>query len=209
MPATLFLSPTIDISTQHSLAELEALKSGDPFYPISFLLPTGRVIQDFRKQLGSAVNVNFTQFYGLGQDILEAAGSRVHLISDTSIRWLVRVTLQEMLQGVEISSFAAELDKAGFTSVLIGWLREMNSQAITPEAYLAHARVSGKERDRQLGTFYQRYQGTLQGHDLADPDGALWLACEALVQDRELSLNQETLFVISFDPFSPDPSPAI
>lgn len=69
--------------------------------------------------------------------------------------------------------------------------------------------MSGKRRDHQLGTFYQRYQYTLQGHDLADPDGVLWLACEALERDRELSPNQGALFVTGFDPFSPDPSPAI
>ena len=71
MPATLFLSPTIDIATQHSLAELGSFKSGDPFTQVTFLLPTGRVI-------------------------LEAAGSRIHLISDTSVRRLVRVTLLQI-----------------------------------------------------------------------------------------------------------------
>ena len=88
MPPTLFLSPTIGTSVEHSLQQINSFKAGDLFSPITILLPTARVIQDFRKRLGNRINVQFSQFSGLGQDILDASGSQIYEISDTSVRLL-------------------------------------------------------------------------------------------------------------------------
>ena len=68
---------------------------------------------------------------------------------------------------------------------MLEWLREVKGQAITPERVEALAgRDSGEgsrgERDRQLATFYRRYQLFLAENDYADAEGMLWLAAEAL-----------------------------
>lgn len=203
MSSTLFLSPTIETSFQQSLFEINSRKISNIFAPVTILLPTTQVILDYRMQMGNVFNVRFSQFYGLGREILDAAESQIHEISDTSVRRLVRVTLQEMLQDEEITTFSEVWDKPGFINVMIRWLREMKSQGITPEAYQDYALESGNERDRQLATFYQRYQSYLIQHELADADGVLWLTCEVLEQNKELFSGQGSLFVIGFDQFSP------
>ncbi|MBI1293581.1 hypothetical protein GC175_01315 [bacterium] len=204
MTCTLHLAPTNNSALAHLRAEITHRKDGDALAPVHLLLPSGQVITRLRRDLGDSINVRSLQFYGLARAVLNAAhADRVHEIKDTAIRRLVHHLLRQMADNGELSSFAQVWHKPGFTDVVIGWLREMKSQGITPEAVTAEAARSGSDRDRQLALLYSRYQSFLQTNHLSDADGLLWLAAEVLDQEPTCFNQDGPLFVYGFDQFTP------
>ena len=204
MTCTLHLAPTNESALAHLRAEIARRKDGDALAPVHLLLPSGQVIARLRRDLGDSINVRSLQFYGLARAVLNAAhADRVHEIRDTAIRRLVHHLLRQMADNGELSSFAQVWHKPGFTDVVIGWLREMKSQGIQPEAVTVDAACSGSDRDRQLALLYSRYQSFLQTNSLSDADGLLWLAAEALDQEPTCFNQDGPLFVYGFDQFTP------
>ena len=203
MAAQLYLTPSLETALLHTVERIGETRRSHPLLPARILVPTGQTGQAVRQHLGDALGVHLYQFYGLGQAILEDAGHPLRGLNDTTIRRLVEYLLAQMNAQSELSTFSAVGDKPGFTQVLVDWLREMKTQAISPEDLAALARETGLERDRQLSTLYTRYQRFLQREDLSDSDGLLWLAAEALEQDPDLFKNQEPFFMLGFDQFSP------
>lgn len=171
--------------------------------PLTFILPTRGVIEDLQRQLGNSMGVDFYQFYGLGQDILRRAGRAAYEINDTAVRRLIRMVLKDMHQAENLTTFAPVHEKRGFVEVLLKWIREMKTQGITPEQYLAYAEESKRERDRQLGDVYARYQTYLRDNDYADTDGFLWLAAEALRMDPALYRGRGRFCLYGFDQLTP------
>ncbi len=203
MTTQLTFVPDIHTALQDLLLQVNELKRGNPFAPVTVLLPTARVTQDLQEKLGDMLGVHLIQFYRLGQTILDEAGIPIQEMHDTAIRRLIRSILQEMFNEGSLSSFAAVHDKPGFTEVLLSWVRELKSQGITPEEYAEYANQSGNERDRQLAQVYNRYQAFMHQHAYSDADGLLWVAAEALEQDANLLKSPGALFVVGFDQFTP------
>lgn len=203
MTTQLTLVPDIHTALQDLLLQVNELKRGNPFAPVTVLLPTARVTQDLQEKLGDMLGVHLLQFYRLGQNILDEAGIPIQEMYDTAIRRLIRSILQEMFSQGSLSSFAAVHDKPGFTEVLLSWVRELKSQGITPEEYLEHADQAGYERDRQLAQVYNRYQAFMHQQAYSDADGLLWVAAEALEQDANLLKSPGGLFVVGFDQVTP------
>jgi ATP-dependent helicase/DNAse subunit B len=203
LPATLYLSPNLDTSFSHAARAVAELRQEQPFAPLSFLLPDSAAAQAARQRLGDTIGVKFSQFYGLGQAILDAAHQPVYQISDTAQRRLVRQILGQMAAEGRLTSFLPVWEMPGFVQVLVEWLHEMKSQGIAPEAVEAHAQTSTQERDRQLAGFYTAYQDYLIRRRCSDIDGLLWLAAEALEGQPDLPLQQHAFFSLGFDQFNP------
>lgn len=203
MATQLFLTPTIHTALRHLISQIGEAKREDPLAPVVILLPTAGVIHDLRSKLGDTMGVQMYQFYRLGHAVLDEAGIPIHEINDTAIRRLIRGILAELNDESKLTTFAPVWEKPGFIEVLLGWVREMKSQGIFPEAYDEYARESGNERDRQLAEFYTRYQRFLQKHDYSDADGLLWVTAEALEKDTDLFSCDGPLFILGFDQFTP------
>ncbi|MSP13734.1 MAG: hypothetical protein EXR62_12355 [Chloroflexi bacterium] len=213
MPALLYLAPNLPTILDHIQAgrnSHEAVRPGGPKLALQlryFLQPTAEAARWLSSGWGNSLGVHFFQFYGLAQTILAQAGRPVPQVSDTAAHRLVRHVLDEMHVCGELTTFAPVQEKPGFIQMLQDWLREMKTQGITLEQVSASAAAGGQIRDRQLALFYHRYQTFLQRAGMADADGLLWLANEALaanphiLQDR---LERPTPFlVLGFDQFNP------
>lgn len=203
MPPTLYLSPTLEAALSHARSFIEGQKRLDPFTPVHLLLPGSGAIRTVRRRMGSTIGVRLHQFYALGQAVLEAAGVRVHPLSDTAARRIIHQLLGQMQEGGELTTFSEVWDKPGFNQVILDWLREMKSQGITPEDVRLYPLASGVERDRQLAEVYARYQAFLLERDLVDTDGLLWLAAEALQQDLSLLRSTGSFIALGFDHYNP------
>ena len=203
MTPNLYLTPNLDTSISHVLAQIQSAKRTNPLTPVFVLLPTADAIRALQYRLGDTANVHLYQFYRLGQALLDATNDPVHQIGDTTIRRLVHHLLGEMDAQGELTTFASVWEKPGFTQTMIDWLREMKSQGIFPEDYQAYAQQTGNERDRQLAQLYARYQAFLQARNLSDADGLLWLAAEALGANPDLFQTEGPFIVLGFDQFNP------
>lgn len=203
MPASVYLSPTLEAALSHARSSIEAQKRLGPFTPVHLLLPGSGAIRAVRRRLGSTIGVRLHQFYALGQAVLEAAGVRVHQLGDTAARRIIHQLLGQMQASGELTTFSAAWDKPGFNQVILDWLREMKSQGITPEEVRDHPLNTGVERDRQLAEIYARYQAFLLERDLVDADGLLWLAAEALEQDLDLFRSVGSFMALGFDHYNP------
>ncbi|HSH13627.1 MAG TPA: hypothetical protein VLA15_07755, partial [Desulfurivibrionaceae bacterium] len=195
--------PAVRVAIAHAVEEARAAKQADPLAPITFLLPRREDAAPVRRALGDVMGVTMLQFYGLGERILDEAGSPVRELDDLAARRLVRQCLDDMAVANELSTFATVVDKPGFIRLLVAWLREMKAQAITPEMVTADADRSGRRRDRQLAGLYWRYQTFLIENDYSDGEGLLWLAAEELEDKPALLARLGSLHVIGFDRFSP------
>jgi ATP-dependent helicase/DNAse subunit B len=171
--------------------------------PVTILLPTAGVIQDFQRSLGDTIGIETLQIYKLAREILLAARSRVFEINDAATRRLLRRILNEMAAEGRLTTFLPVIEKPGFTDITLQWVREMKSQGIFPETYADYAAQQGSARDHQLAELYTRYQSFLQDRDYSDADGLLWVAAEALENQADLYHRPGPLFVLGFDQFTP------
>ncbi len=203
MPAKLYLTPTIDDAVDHAWGQVVAAKTGDSLALGTLLLPSTEGISYVRRRLGDVLGVRLQTFYSLGQAILDENGSSARRIGDAAVRRLVRRILIQMAEEGLLTTFASVWQKPGFVQVLVDWLREMKSQGIDPLAVAAEADRSGRERDRQLARFYDRYQAYLQEKDYSDTEGLLWLAAEALENNPRLGSGSEPFLTLGFDQYSP------
>ena len=167
------------------------------------MLPSTSAVREYRKQVDDNIAIYILQFYSLADAILEEAASPAALINDTTIRNIISSVLADMDQAGQLTSFAPMIEKPGFISVLVDWLREMKSQGIHPETYQAYVDLNTTNSDSQLAAFYTRYQRTLQAKGFADPDGRLWLAAEAMEKEPELFVHKSPLYVLGHDQFTP------
>jgi hypothetical protein len=202
MPPTLYLAPSQTAAREHALAAVDA-RPGGPFSEARLLLTSGDAIRELQRVLGNRLGLQLFQFYGLGRWILDQAGRYPAQAGDVLAARLVGRLLRHMRAAGELTSFNSVWDKPGFSRVLLEWIREMKSQGIPPEGVSAHARVSGRQRDRQLALLYQRYQAFLIQRDLSDPDGLLWLAAEALEAGPDLGRSGLPFIILGFDHFNP------
>jgi RecB family exonuclease len=202
MPPTLYLAPSQTAARSHALASIDARGDG-PFSEARLLLTSGDAIRELQRVLGNRIGLQLFQFYGLARWILDQASRYPGEAGDVLAARLVGRLLRHMRAAGELTSFNGIADKPGFTRVLLEWIREMKSQGIPPEQVSAHARISGRERDRQLALLYQRYQAFLIQSDLSDPDGLLWLAAEALEADPDLGRSGLPFILLGFDHFNP------
>lgn len=199
----LYLAPTTDVVLAHIAEQVHAARRERPLAPLTCLLPSGDAIRQLRRVLGDVIGVRFLQFHNLSAAVLSESGSATHEMSDLATRRVVRGILRQLGEARQLTTFAAMLDKPGFMDVLVEWLREMKTQGIPPADVTNHAAQSGKPRDLQLATLYERYQVALRQGDCADADGLLWLAAEALERDAALLASAGDLIVAGFDQFSP------
>ncbi|MBE0696228.1 MAG: PD-(D/E)XK nuclease family protein [Anaerolineaceae bacterium] len=203
MANTLYLTPDLDTAFHSIQGSIATTREAHPLAAITILLPDSATVQTVRTRLGDTIGVHLHQFYGLGQKIIDHLGLPVHLVSDPSIRRLVRQILNQMDREGRLTTFQAVWKTPGFHQVLLEWLREMKSQGIEPEAVAAHIAASDQERDRQLAGFYSAYQAFLRQHDFSDGDGLLWLAAEALEHNPQPSIDQRLFIALGFDQFNP------
>ena len=187
----------------YAVSQIKTDKATTSLHRNTILLPTAGTIHDLRRQMGDTMGVEMVQFYRLARAILDQAAIPIHELNDASIRRLIKKILTDMATDGTLSTFLKVSHKPGFIDVILEWLREMKSQGIFPEDYAAYAEQSGLERDRQLATFYLRYQAFMQEGNYSDTDGLLWLAAEALENDPTLYSSKGSCFVLGFDQFSP------
>lgn len=203
MTATLYLVEDIDTAFQHAVQRIREVQEGDTLQEVSILVPTSHAVKAVGSLLGETMGVSITQFYGLGQAVLDTAGLPVYWLSDTSINRLIRHLLEQMAVQDELTSFMPVWEMPGFQQALMAWLREMKSQGIFPEEFSNYAAVTNLERDRQLSTLYNRYQIFLQENLMSDSDGLLWLAAEVMKNDPELFRMNGIFLILGFDQFNP------
>jgi ATP-dependent helicase/nuclease subunit B len=149
------------------------------------------------------MSVRTFQFYSMVREILKSSGSTISILTTGSIRRAVSNILLTMKDQGDLSNFAPVSDKPGFIQSLLEWLWEMESQGITPQQVLSQASKNGSSRDRQLAELFKRYQVFLQGNQLTDKDGSLWLAASALQEKPGIMSNYGLFLVLGFDQFSP------
>ena len=203
MSKFLFLSLTTHNAISHLVDQINVRRKGDPLTPITILVPTSGIIHELRSQMGETMGVQFYQFYGLGNAVLDEAGIPIHEINDTAIGRLIKKILGEMEEEGKLTTFSPVMGKPGFVEVILDWVREMKSQGIFPEQYAAYAHEGGNDQDRQLGELYTRYQSYMLAQNYSDADGLLWVTAEALENTPALFQTNGTLFIIGFDQFTP------
>ena len=203
MTTTLFLTPDFDTAYASIRGALRAARQAQPLARVTLLLPGSLAVQSARKQLGDTAGVWLGSFNGLGWKIMDQAGLAVRWIADPAVRHLARHILGQMAVTGQLSTFAPVWEKPGFQAVLLGWLREMKSQAILPEAVQAHAGATGQAHDRQLADFYRLYQDFVRAHGCMDGDGLLGLAADVLEQSPHAAPAHQLLIAAGFDQFNP------
>ncbi|MCB0014474.1 MAG: hypothetical protein KDE34_21315, partial [Anaerolineales bacterium] len=199
----LYLTPNLDSALAHAAGVIAGLRRDRPVAPARFLVPTNRAIRYVQGQLGDNLNLHVTPFLPLARAILSAAGSPADQLDDASRRHLLRHLLADLQEAGGLTSFSPVHEKPGFVAALIDWLGEMKSQGIRPDQVAAEAARTGLARDQQLAALFSRYQAFLQTNDVADDDGLLWLAADALAADNSLFANEAPLFILGFDQFNP------
>ncbi len=188
---------------EHLFSTLHQIKQDDPFAETRILLPSSSAIQDLRSSLDNSVGIHLFQFYSLAEAILLETTNPSKVVSDTAIRKLIRHLLADMNSEGLLTSFSPMQGKPGFVEVLLSWIREMKSQGIHPDEYQKLAQNKSNERDNQLAEFYSRYQVYMNERNIADPDGRLWIAAEALENNSSLFTHNSPLFVLGHDQFTP------
>ncbi len=198
--ALLYLTPSFDTALADVQRRLREAKAQDPLIPVRVLLPSGRSAAYVRRRLGATINVRLETFYGLGVAALDAARRPIGELSDFAIRRLVAGLLAQMAAEGALTTFQPVHDLPGFTGVVVRWLREVKQQGILPDHVAA---AGGGERDRQLADLYRRYQAILEQRGMADTEGLLWLAAQALEADPTLLASPGPCFVLGFDQVTP------
>jgi ATP-dependent helicase/DNAse subunit B len=193
----LTLTPSIHTALTDIRTRLDAV----PLTQAIILVPSTDAIWHLRRALGPRIGARFVDFYVLAAELLDSAGVPVQRLGDTAVRQLIATLLTEMDQAGELTTFGPVRNLSGFQQVLLEWLREMQGQSITPEQYAAYQGLDAP-RDRQLASFYTRYQSYLQNNRFTDADTSLHLAAEALSSGSGApTLGQ--FFVLGFDQLAP------
>lgn len=195
----LYLAPSFDAALADVQRGLRDFRAQDALAPVRVLLPSGRSAAYVRRRLGATFNVRLETFYDLGVAALDAARLPIGELSDFAIRRLVAGLLAQLAAEGVLTTFRPVHDLPGFTTVIVNWLREVKQQGITPDRI---ASGSG-ERDSQLAELYRRYQTALQERSLADTEGLLLLAAEALEADASLLSSPGPCLALGFDQVTP------
>ncbi|HUF37966.1 MAG TPA: hypothetical protein VMN57_05540, partial [Anaerolineales bacterium] len=206
----LLLTPTYLDARRHFRAGLDALRRTDPLHPAAVLLPGTEALQDLRRSLGDALGVRLYTFYDLAAAVLDAGGFPVHRLEDIALRRLLRRVLDDLAAAGSLAVFAPLREKPGFLGAVLDWLREMESQGITPEDGAVHAAAvhaaaahADEEIARALAEIYTQYETELRDRAAADADGSLRLAAGALESDPAVFRMPGRLAVLGFDQFNP------
>lgn len=202
--AHLVLAPVGAGKTEFVLNELHHQFEQKPFARIWILVATERQEMALRERLFSHhtnhvfFNIEFFNFSGLYQRILDIAGKPQRLIQLIEKRLLLR----HIIQTTPLSVFAPVAHTHGFLHILDNWIRELKQNRVFPDDYL---RVAQSPRERDLAQLYQAYQAALIRYHLMDEEGQGWLAVDTLDHHPDLIPKRtglDAFIVDGFDQFS-------
>lgn len=201
--AHLLLAPVGAGKTEFVLTELHRQFDQNKFARIWILLATQRQEVALRERLFSHhatsayFNIEFFNFSGLYQRILDMAGKPQRLIKPTE----KRILLRHIIQTTPLNVFAPVAHTNGFIHILDNWIRELKQNRVFPEHYL---RVAQSPREHDLAELYRAYQDALIHYHLMDDEGQGWLAVETLETKPNLiqKAGLDALIADGFDQFS-------
>lgn len=147
-------------------------------------------------------------FDALAGRILVAVGTTATALTAFRRHLLLRRVLQNLHAQGELTALHTVADTPGLPDVLDAAIAELKRSAVEPDDL---ARAIGGERGKShdLLTVYRRYQQSLHAQNVHDAEGRLWLARDALRENRNFSAgelglgNAQYLVLDGFTDFTP------
>lgn len=151
-----------------------------------WLAPTNRAAGEVRDRLldGSLPAVfrsNVATFDDFADQVLKSAPQAVTGLSLAMQRILLRRIVAELSREKQLVHFQKIAGTSGFLDLVSAFISELKRSHTWPEEFEAAcaARVT-RQRDRELGLIYTRYQAALVAGGVYDGEGRFWSAGEAL-----------------------------
>ena len=181
---------------------IRRLQSGDPLAAVWVLLPPA-LEAVWRRQPATRLNVHSFGFGRLTTRLLGQAGFDARLLRpEDQIRFAATIAEEAHAEGLQ-SEIQESLLLPGFQHRLLVWFKEMQHQAIAPDAFRDWAEAGGGTRNRDLALLYGRYVEQQEQTGMRDPAVALTHVC-SLLQDDTADLDLATgLLVAGFVGFTP------
>lgn len=203
MSASLLLCPSLHLAREDGVRQVVALRQQHTLAPIYVLLPRAEAIQSWQQRLGDCVNVHLVQFRSLAEAVLRQAHlSPRRLHTDEQLQ-IVAEVLADLRDVGALPTFGPVSSRPGMAKALLDWLREMQSQGISPQWMTRHAQATGSRRDAQLAAVYRGYARALRAAHSADAEGLVRRAVWLLERDATLFSRVPLLLVAGFDQLSP------
>lgn len=168
--------------TDYAITQILHQKSQNPWQSVWVLLPNELQINRFRDRLIAAndgtvlFGVQYYQFYQLYRHLLR----RLYLSQRNINRDGVQQILQRILRTHTDSYFAPIAHKPGFVQLLANFVQELKQSHIQPQAVVAFAQHTARQKDLDLAEIYTRYQEFVTRASIVDREGAGWLALDQL-----------------------------
>jgi len=205
MSARLLLAPAGHGKTEFLIRQIRDIKAGEPFAPVTVIVPNAIQARGFRQRLsaaGGALGVDVHTFHTLYAEILIRAGKPIPLLLDPVRIRLLRFIVDDLCGRGAMTYYAALRDKPGFISLLRDTIEELKRARITPDVFSASIKGMGA-RLEEIALVYSAYQNWLQTQNWADNEGRGWLAAIAIEANLDLGKDIRLLAVSGFDEFNP------
>jgi ATP-dependent helicase/DNAse subunit B len=161
---------------------IETLRPGRTLW----LSPTHRAQAEIRDLLldGSLSVVfrpNLATFDDFADQVLAAAPRSVTPLSPAMQRILLRRIVADLFRRKSLPHFEKIAGTSGFLDLVSAFIAELKRRETWPEHFIdACARRKTRQRDRELGLIYTRYQQALVAGNVYDGEGRFWSARETL-----------------------------
>jgi len=191
--------------TEFLIRQIRDIKAGEPFAPVTVIVPNAIQARGFRQRLsaaGGALGVDVHTFHTLYAEILIRAGKPIPLLLDPVRIRLLRFIVDDLCGRGAMTYYAALRDKPGFISLLCNAIEELKRACVFPDDFSASVKGLGA-RLEEIALVYAAYQDWLQKQNWADNEGRGWLAAIALESYPTLGADTRLLAVSGFDEFNP------
>lgn len=204
MSARLLLAPAGHGKTEFLIRQIRDIKAGEPFAPVTVIVPNAIQAGNFRQRLcaaGGALGVEVHTFHTLYAELLIRSGQLIPLLLDPVRIRLLRSIVDDLCGRSAMTYYAALRDKPGFISLLRNTIEELKRARITPDVFFGSIKGMGA-RLEEIGRVYSAYQNWLQTKNWADNEGRGWLAAIAMKKNPSLGKDIRILAVSGFDEFN-------
>ncbi|MXZ25073.1 MAG: hypothetical protein F4Y80_09460 [Caldilineaceae bacterium SB0665_bin_21] len=178
------------------------LQSNDPLAEVWVLLPPALEVV-WWKRPARWLNVHSFNFGRLTAQLLDRARPNFGILRPGDQLLFVETLAEEVhAEGLD-SEIQDSLLLPGFQRRLLAWFREMQHQAIPPDAFRNWAVSSGGTRNRDLALLYDRYVERQEQTGDLDPAAALTRVCSLLQAESADPEPVAGLLVAGFAGFTP------
>ncbi len=153
-----------------------------------WLSPTNRAQAEIRRRLlddslHATFRPNVFTFDGFADEIMKSSPRTVAPLSPAMQRILLRRIVSDLAANRQLLHFEKIAHTSGFLDLVAAFISELKRAETWPEHFIdACSKRGTRQRDRELGEIYLRYQQALVKAGVYDGEGRFWSAREALAE---------------------------